>query len=128
MQGLELQPRPKLLQSCTPTTTDLCLTGNRFSVSVEWEDFQGNAGVGTAVPLTSDTGYFWFFDDANVELVVKVLDGTWLNGHYWVFYGSLSNVEYTLTVTDTSTGEVRTYTNPSGNFGSVGDTEAFAVP
>ena len=26
------------------------------------------------VPLTSDSGYFWFFDADNIELVVKVLD------------------------------------------------------
>jgi len=80
------------------------------------------------VPLTGDTGYFWFFDDANVELVLKVLDGRGVNHHFWVFYGALSNVEYEITVTDTSTGEVRTYSNPAGEFGSVGDTEAFFVP
>ena len=30
-------------------------------------------------------------------------------------------------VTDTMTGEAKAYTNPSGDFGSVGDAEAFAV-
>jgi hypothetical protein len=39
------------------------------------------------VPLGADTGYFWFFEDTNVELVVKVLDGRAINGHTWVFYG-----------------------------------------
>jgi hypothetical protein len=42
-----------------------------------------------------------------------------------VFYGALSNVEYTLTITDTQTGTVRTYKNPSGRFASVADTGAF---
>jgi len=54
-----------------------------------------------------------------------VLDGRGLNGKFWLFYGALSNVEYTLTVTDTQTGAVKTYKNPSGQFGSVGDTAAF---
>jgi hypothetical protein len=48
-----------------------------------------------------------------------------VNGHYWVFYGALSNVEYTLTVTDTMTGKVKTYKNPLGRFASAADTAAF---
>ncbi len=47
------------------------------------------------------------------------------SGKFWVFYGALSNVEYTLTVTDTQTGAVKTYKNLSGQFASVADTEAF---
>jgi ELWxxDGT repeat protein len=110
---------------CQPSAQRLCLSGGRFSVEVAWKDFQGHTGQGTAVPLTGDTGTFWFFNAANVELVVKVLDGRPVNGKLWLFYGALSNVEYTLTVTDTETGTVRTYTNPSGRFASVADTNAF---
>ena len=58
-------------------------------------------GVGHASPITDDTGSFWFFDAANLELVVKVLDGGGFNGDFWVFYGALSNLEYIITVTDT---------------------------
>ncbi len=58
-------------------------------------------------------------------VTVKALDGRTFNNRYWVFYASLSNVEYTITVTDTETGAVRTYFNPSGRFASVGDTDAF---
>jgi|GEM_PF-315733 len=110
---------------CEPATGRLCLHDGRFAVSVHWKDFQGNTGDGTAVTLTNDTGSFWFFNAANLELIVKVLDGTLSNGHFWLFYGALSNVEYTLTVTDTQTGTTRTYTNPSGRFASVADTLAF---
>jgi hypothetical protein len=39
--------------------------------------------------------------------------------------GLRSDVEYTLTVTDTETGEVKTYTNPGGRLASVADTGAF---
>jgi hypothetical protein len=113
---------------CTETSTDLCLNGNRFKIEARWEDFEGKTGRGRAVSLTSDTGCFWFFNSSNVELVIKVLDGRALNGHFWVFYGALSNVGYTITVTDTERNEVRTYTNPLGDFGSVGDTSAFKVP
>ena len=54
-----------------------------------------------------------------------MLDARALNGKFWVFYGALSNVEYTIRVTDTETGQVKTYTNPNGTFASVGDTDAF---
>lgn len=110
---------------CQPGPTTLCLRGGRFAARVAWEDFQGGSGDGQALPLTSDTGAFWFFDDQNLELFVKVLDGTPVNGFYWVFYGSLSNVGFTLTVTDTLTGEPRVYENPSRTFASHGDTTAF---
>ncbi len=110
--------------ACTSGPT-LCLNGDRFVVEVAWKDFQGNTGSGKAVSLTSDTGYFWFFNESNVELVVKVLDGRGVNGKFWAFYGALSNVQYTLKITDTVTGRVRTYTNPSGRFASVADTGAF---
>ncbi len=111
--------------TCTVGTESLCLNQDRFRVEVDWVDFVGGTGRGRAVPLTDDTGIFWFFNAANLELVVKVLDGRVINGHFWVFYGALSNVEYRITVTDTATGEVSTYLNPLGEFASVGDTEAF---
>ncbi len=110
--------------TCSPACTTLCLADGRFAVQVAWSDFQGGSGDGRVVDLTRDTGSFWFFDSENIELVVKVLDGRPINGHFWVFYGALSNVEYTLTVTDTVTGLVKTYFNPRGQFGSRGDTAA----
>src|SRR5262249_59815985 len=85
----------------------------------------GTNGKGQSVPLTGDTGAFWFFSANNLELVVKVVDGRAFNNFFWVFYGALSNVEYTLTVTDTATGAVRSYSNPQGTLASVSDTSAF---
>src|SRR5450432_3783077 len=84
-------------QPCNPSSTALCLSGGRFEAKVSWTDLQGNTGDGHAIPLTPDTGYFWFFTNTNVELVVKVLDGRALNNHFWVFYGALSNVQYQMT-------------------------------
>lgn len=111
---------------CTTATT-LCLLDERFRVDVAWKDFRGAAGVGNAVQLTGDAGYYWFFNDDNVEVVIKVLDGTRINGNVWVFYGSLSNVEFEITVTDSVTGGSKVYRNPAGKFASVGDTGAFMV-
>ena len=102
----------------------LCLH-DRFRITVEWEDFFGNTGQGVPLPLTEDAGFFWFFEPGNLELVVKVLDAEAVNGHWWVFYGALTNVAYTLRVEDTATGLVREYENPLRHFGSRGDTAAF---
>lgn len=110
-------------KACASAATQLCLNASRFRVQVTWEA-QGGSGSGQAVPLTSDTGYFWFFDPANVELVIKILDGRGLNGHFWVFYGALSDVRYVITVTDTETGRSKTYSNHAGTLASVADTQA----
>src|SRR4029077_3807195 len=93
---------------CTLDPT-LCLANDRFHVAVHWELPTGESGEGHPVALSGDTGYFWFFNPANVELIVKVLDGRALNNRFWVFYGALSNVKYTLTVTDTVTSGVKVY-------------------
>jgi hypothetical protein len=100
---------------CVPGPTALCLGGNRFRVEVSWKDFQGNTGPGAVVPgAAADSGLFWFFGPSNWELLVKVLDGCAVNGHHWVFAAATTTVEYVLTVTDTSTGEVATWRNPLG--------------
>ncbi len=111
---------------CTAGSATLCLDGSRFRVSVSWEvPGEGRSGTGVAIPVTGNTGYFWFFDSANVELMIKVLDADAINGHQWVFYGALSNVQYTITVTDTATAAIQTYDNASGELASVADTTAF---
>ncbi len=110
---------------CTPSSTVLCLNDSRFEVEVSWRDSRGRTGVGQAKTITADTGYFWFFSETNIELVIKVLDARSINEKYWVFFGALSSVEFDLTVTDTVTGAVKTYHNPLGQFASVGDTGAF---
>lgn len=112
-------------QSCIPGPTTLCLNQGRFEVSVSWKDFSGATGAGQAVGLTGDAGAFWFFSAENLELVVKVLDGRGVNGAFWVFYGALSSVEYTIRVTDAETGATKSYFNPSGTLASEGDTGAF---
>ena len=110
--------------ACSTTTERLCLN-NRFLITTTWKDFSGNTGTGKPIQLTPDTGSFWFFNPENLELMIKALDGRTVNGKWWIFYGALSNVEYTINVVDTVTGAVKTYSNPSGTFASRGDTNAF---
>jgi hypothetical protein len=111
--------------ACVASATTLCLGSNRFRLSVLWESPSGAIRAAAPAPITANAGAFWFFDSSNLELVVKVLDGRSVNGKFWVFYGSLTNVEFTLTVTDTETGAVKTYFNAQGQLVSVADTSAF---
>ena len=64
---------------CSGAGSDLCLGNQRFLVRASYRTPQGVAGTGTIFPLTDDTGAFWFFDPANLEVVVKVLDGCAVN-------------------------------------------------
>ena len=115
----------RLAAPCAQSPTTLCLGGGRFAVEVDWRDPFGNAGQGFAEMRDDLWGTFWFFDRENLEIAVKLIDGTAVNGHWWVFSASLSNVDYTLRVTDTATGRVALYENPQGTFASRGDTAAF---
>jgi len=104
----------------------LCLNQDRFEIEVDWTTAT-SSGIGQPVAITADTGYFWFFDQANIELVVKVLDACAINNSYWVFAGGLTDQGATVRVTDTTTGAVQTYTNNRGTkFAPIQDTAAFS--
>lgn len=113
--------------ACQPGQDTLCLLDGMYEVTVEWNNFRvpDDRGTGRAIQGTSQSGYFWFFDPSNVELVVKIIDATTVNGHVWVFYGGLSDVEYDLTVRNTESGAEKTFHNNGGNICGRADTEAF---
>jgi len=96
----------------------------RFEASLTWHTAIAS-GIGMPEAVTDNAGYFWFFDPSNPELLVKVIDGRAVNGHFWVFLGGLSDVAYTLTLTDRATDKVRTYTNSPGAVTSRADTSSF---
>ena len=114
----------------------LCL--GRFQVEVEWDNGAGSTGRGMAARLTGRTGDFWFFHPANIELVVKVLDGCSINGHYWVFAVGLTDVAVTMTVRDLRSGspyagvptsivERRWVSSGGAAFGPIADVAAFST-
>ena len=54
-----------------------------------------------------------------------MLDGRNVNGRFWFLYGGLSDVEYTITVTDTVAGRAATYRNEAGSICGEIDIDAF---
>ncbi len=112
---------------CQDNGTALCLNDNRFRVSVNWKEGQ-SSNPATPDRNDADSGYFWFQVPGDFDVMAQVLDSCSVNDHYWVFAGSTTNVEYTLEVTDTETGQSREYTHPAGSAATpIFDTEAFAT-
>ena len=112
--------------ACVPDYETLCLNNGRFAVTAQWTKADATSGDGNAVSLTGDSGYFWFFDSANIEIVIKVLNGCAITNSYWVFAAGLTNVQVDLHVVDTTTGVEYTKENPLNTaFVPIQDTAAF---
>ena len=119
---------PAAAFGCIPDSRTLCLDNGRFQVQAQWTDFHNNSGLASVVPgaTSNNSGVMWFFSQDNWELLIKVLNGCGVNGRYWVFGAAATNVQYTIQVTDTQTGDIRTYTNPLGTTSpAITDTAAF---
>lgn len=123
-----LDPQTGSSGPCVPDSRTLCLSGGRFEVRVDWNAPNGDGGSAQSVRLTPDTGYFWFFNDANVEMVIKVLNACSFANRIWVFAGGLTNVRTVISVRDTERGGTRTYVNPQNTpFQPIQDVQAFAT-
>ena len=126
--GIRVDPRVPVTGGCTPSSTAICLNNNRFKVQATFAT--ATQGTTSAIPvkLTDDSGYLWFFNSNNIELVVKVLNACGVNNRYWVFAAGLTNVRVDITVTDTQTGATKTYPNFLNTpFPPLQDTNAFAT-
>jgi hypothetical protein len=115
-----------------PPTADpdelLALRDGRFEIEAYWRTSQGSAGFAQPLPLTAESGAFWFFGEDNLELFVKVLDACATFDRYWVFVAGLTDVEVQLVARDLETGAARTYYNPLGQpFQPILDASAFAT-
>jgi hypothetical protein len=115
-------PRPPGL----PDTREDVLVGERYRVRVHWTNPRtGGEGAGRGAAVADDTALFWFFAPANLELMVKVLDGRPVNGWAWVLWATTTDVAFELEVEDTETGAVRRYVNEPFHLGGGADTAAF---
>lgn len=124
--GVRVDPTSNPL-ACVPDDNTLCLNNGRFKVTATFEG-GGQSGPAEVVELTDETGYLWFFSATNVEVVIKVLNACTFNQRYWVYSAGLTDVRVVITVTDTQTQTVKTYTNPQGRpYPPMLDSSAFAT-
>jgi hypothetical protein len=115
--------------ACAGDDETLCLAGGRFQIQVDWRTSQGTSGAGHVDAVSDSTGLVWFFEPQNKEILVKVIDACVSPfDAYWVFFAATTNVDFTVTVTDTATGLTKEYSNISGDAAKpVQDTLTFAT-
>ena len=105
----------------------LCLSEGRFRVAADFQKLNDITRHAHAVTLTPNTGYFWFFDETNVEVVTKVLNSCASSfNSIWVFAAGLTNVKVDVTYLDTKTNTTVIKSNPQSTaFVAIQDTQAF---
>lgn len=95
-------------------TEALSLLAGRFSVTLSAHSpLLGRTVQGVAVTKTDRYGYFslpdFTGDPTFPEVYVKLVDLTAITGSFGFFHIGLTSLDYTLTVTDSVTGVVRTF-------------------
>lgn len=121
-----------LLFTAAQAGGQITLLDGRFRVSAEWTTAT-DSGSATAVRLTDQSAYFWFFDPAVPEIFVKVVDACVAPyDRFWVFAAGLTDVGVALEVEDLaavgSAGAVWTRQSALGHpFAPILDTGAFAT-
>lgn len=130
--GLLAQEQPNKFDAAEPPPIE-CLTDSHTLLleevvlqNVRWRNpSSGEYGCGVAIPHRRDSGHFWFFSAENIELTCKALDGSGLNGQYWIFCGALTNVEWWLDAVNNPNPSIRKrFYNPPSQMASFADTSA----
>jgi hypothetical protein len=99
-----------------PQDKTVCLE-DRFLVAIDQVSSHASDGIATPVRIGStDTGLFWFFDEQNWEVMVKILDACDFNGKYWVYAAGLTDRGHRIRILDSRHPElgVKTYTRALG--------------
>jgi len=123
---------------CTPNATTACMLNNRFRATLRYRSaFDNNSADATAfvkgvtgfAASTYETAFFYFNNANNIEMVLKVLDQENTNSGgqptIAVLFGSATPLRTELTITDTKTGAVRTYSSEFGSQRGLSDFVAF---
>jgi hypothetical protein len=117
----------------SPESTLRLNAAHSFDVTLLATDQRtGRTGDGKAIPQNDIFGFFEIpaltSNADNPEVFVKVLDGRVINGQFWVFYGGLTDLEYTLSVKENGTGIVKSYHKNPGTAEGGFDTSGFTGP
>jgi hypothetical protein len=120
---------------CTPNATTVCLLNNRFRVKIDYVNPFSNppnqpgtflaARLNSTAGINPDVALFGFSSAQAVEVVVRIQDTRPFAPRFDVYYGGMTDVGYTVTVTDTQTGTTRQYVNQAGTVGGGVDRNSF---
>ena len=122
--------------SCANTSSTLCLH-NRFAVSLTAHDNPDRCGsncpssAGLPIPVNTQFGFFTTpqlsGDPSDLQMFVKMIDASSIPqfNAFWVFLGGLTDLDVTITVTDTRNGKQKIYNKPAGSSCGWNDTIGF---
>jgi len=119
---------------CFPTANVVCLLNSRFKVFIDYVNPFSNPpnqpGSFLAARLLQgvqnpDTALFGFDSAQAVEVVVRIQDTRPFAPRFDVYYGGMTDVGYSVTVSDTQTGVTRQYFNTVGTVGGGVDRTSF---
>jgi len=114
----------------TPNTVLRLNPAHTFDLTLSAHDPRtGNTGPGTVIGQNDVYGYFSIpsvsGNAGNPEVIVKMVDATGIGQNYWVFYGCMTDLEYTLSVKENATGVIKTYSKDAGKPCGQFDTSGF---
>lgn len=115
-----LLPAPDPLAADDRFRVDLVSPGGTTAVLAQSSLF-------SATDPAEEPGQLWFFTPDDWEMLVTVIDGCSFNDHFWVFAAATTDVEYSLAVTDTQSGESRAFGNAGRPADPIMDTSAFST-
>ena len=122
------------ITTCVPSSTVVCLLNNRFRVTINYiNQFANPPAPGTflgeklvAGVQNPDVATFGISSAKAIEVVVRIQDARPFGvPRFDVYYGGLTDLEYTVSVTDTQTGNSKSYRNPPGTVGGQVDRTSF---
>lgn len=120
--------------TCVPSATVVCLLNNRFRVTINYvNQFANPPAPGTflgaklvAGVQNPDVATFGISSAQAIEVVVRIQDARPFGiPRFDIYYGGLTDLEYTVSVTDTQTGKTKAYRNPPGTVGGAVDRTTF---
>ena len=122
--------------ACVANATTACLLDGRFRVSIGFiNQFANPPAPGTflgaklvAGSQNPDVATFGISSAQAIEVVVRVQDTRPFGlNRFDIYYGGLTDLEYTVTVTDTVKNVTKTYRNPPGTVGGSVDRTTFTA-
>jgi hypothetical protein len=118
---------------CARNADTACLQNDRFEIKVTWNNNDG-AGTGKIMSFGGqraeglESAFYSFQTPTNFEMGVKVLNACIpaFGNKYWVFISGLTDQGWQVTIRDTQTGAIKTYSNDRGHLSTTfADTAAF---
>ena len=118
---------------CVRDSQTACLQNDRFEVKANYAN-SGGSGIGQIMNFGGqrtenvETAFYYFTSATNFEMGVKVLNACipQFGNKFWVFASGLTDQAWTLTIRDTQTGAIKTYTNSLGHLSTTfADVSAF---